>query len=192
MRIGSARLSTLEENRDLQDDALKAAGCAKVDTDKTGRTKAERPGLERALAALRAGQVEDQPQFRPWRSQGIASDGTVDRLLSPIIITDRARRRRRAGPPPDGPRAGQARHHGVSPGGRPVRSSRSSDRRVGRGIPGPLGAAADAGPPLRGATGFDRRSGTGAHLLAPDSGRVIGASSPLISPAIRSSSHASL
>ena len=55
MRIGYARVSTLEQNLDLQEDALKAAGCEKIDTDKTGGTKAERSGLERALADLRAG-----------------------------------------------------------------------------------------------------------------------------------------
>ena len=55
MRIGYARVSTLEQNLDLQVDALRAAGCEKVYTDKTGGTMAERPGLERALADLRAG-----------------------------------------------------------------------------------------------------------------------------------------
>ncbi len=55
MRIGYARVSTLEQNLDLQEDALKAAGCEKLYTDKTSGTKAERPGLERALADLRPG-----------------------------------------------------------------------------------------------------------------------------------------
>jgi DNA invertase Pin-like site-specific DNA recombinase len=55
MRIGYARVSTLDQNLDLQEDALKAAGCEKIYTDKTGGTKAERSGLERALADLRAG-----------------------------------------------------------------------------------------------------------------------------------------
>jgi DNA invertase Pin-like site-specific DNA recombinase len=35
---------THEQNLDLQEDALKAAGCKKVYTDKTSGTKAERPG----------------------------------------------------------------------------------------------------------------------------------------------------
>ena len=55
MRIGYARVSTLDQNLDLQEDALKAAGCEKIYTDKAGGTRAERPGLERALAELRAG-----------------------------------------------------------------------------------------------------------------------------------------
>src|SRR5262245_214993 len=55
MRIGYARVSTLEQNFDLQEDALKAAGCEKVYSDKTGGTKAERPRLDRAMPDLRAG-----------------------------------------------------------------------------------------------------------------------------------------
>src|SRR5262249_26989502 len=55
MRIGYARVSTLDQNLDLQEDALKAAGCEKTYTDKTSGAGAERPGLERALADLRAG-----------------------------------------------------------------------------------------------------------------------------------------
>src|SRR4051812_29208319 len=55
MLIGYARVSPHEQNLDLQEDALKAAGCQKVYTDKTSGTKAERPGLERALADVRPG-----------------------------------------------------------------------------------------------------------------------------------------
>lgn len=53
--IGYAKVSTLEQNLDLQEDALKAAGCKKIYTDKTGGAKAERPGLGRALADVRTG-----------------------------------------------------------------------------------------------------------------------------------------
>ena len=53
--IGYARVSTLEQNLDLQEDALKAADCQKIYTDKPGGAKAERPGLERALADVRPG-----------------------------------------------------------------------------------------------------------------------------------------
>src|SRR3954468_18869424 len=55
MLIGYARVSTLEQNLDLQEDALKAAGRKKVYTDKTSGAKAERPGLEKTLADVRPG-----------------------------------------------------------------------------------------------------------------------------------------
>jgi DNA invertase Pin-like site-specific DNA recombinase len=55
MRIGYARVSTHEQNLGFQEDALKATGCEKIDTDKSGGTKAEHSGLEWALADLRAG-----------------------------------------------------------------------------------------------------------------------------------------
>lgn len=55
MLIGYARVSPHEQNLDLQEDALNAVGCKKVYTDKTSGTRAERPGLEKALADVRPG-----------------------------------------------------------------------------------------------------------------------------------------
>ena len=55
MLIRYARVSTLEHNLDLQEDALKATGCKMVCTDKTSRAKPERPGQEKALADERPG-----------------------------------------------------------------------------------------------------------------------------------------
>jgi DNA invertase Pin-like site-specific DNA recombinase len=57
MLIGYARVSTNEQNLDLQLDALKKEGVAPADiyTDKITSTKAERPGLETALSHLREG-----------------------------------------------------------------------------------------------------------------------------------------
>jgi DNA invertase Pin-like site-specific DNA recombinase len=55
MLIGYARVSTLEQSLDLQTDALDRAGCEKLFTDKAGGARAERPGLDQALAHLRKG-----------------------------------------------------------------------------------------------------------------------------------------
>jgi DNA invertase Pin-like site-specific DNA recombinase len=57
MKIGYARVSTLEQNLALQQDALKAAGCAKVVVEKAGGARTDRPGLERARELLREGDV---------------------------------------------------------------------------------------------------------------------------------------
>ena len=53
MLIGYARVSTLDQNLDLQKDALGKAGCERIFEDKEGGAKTERPGLARALEALR-------------------------------------------------------------------------------------------------------------------------------------------
>ena len=55
MLIGYARVSTGEQNLDMQVDALKEAGCDKVFTDETSGVKADRPGLQAALEYLREG-----------------------------------------------------------------------------------------------------------------------------------------
>jgi DNA invertase Pin-like site-specific DNA recombinase len=53
--LGYARVSTLEQNADLQADALTAAGCWRVFTDHVSGAKAERPELGRVLEQLRDG-----------------------------------------------------------------------------------------------------------------------------------------
>jgi DNA invertase Pin-like site-specific DNA recombinase len=57
MLIGYARVSTNEQNLDLQRDALLKAGVSAKDlyTDKVTGVKAERPGLQAALSHLREG-----------------------------------------------------------------------------------------------------------------------------------------
>ena len=57
MLIGYARVSTNEQNLDLQRDALRKAGVApkNIFTDTITGTKEQRPGLAQALSHLRAG-----------------------------------------------------------------------------------------------------------------------------------------
>ena len=53
--IGYARVSTDDQKAALQVDALRAAGCIKVFTDKTSGSLAHRPQLDRMLDQLRSG-----------------------------------------------------------------------------------------------------------------------------------------
>jgi DNA invertase Pin-like site-specific DNA recombinase len=53
--IGYARVSTHDQNLDLQLAALNAAGCEKIYQDKISGTRAARPGLDQALEMLRGG-----------------------------------------------------------------------------------------------------------------------------------------
>ncbi len=55
MKIGYARVSTLEQNLDLQIDALQRAGCEKIITDEISGSVAERPGLTELRHSLRKG-----------------------------------------------------------------------------------------------------------------------------------------
>lgn len=45
MMIGYARVSTQDQNLDLQTEALTRAGCEKIYEDKISEVRAERPGL---------------------------------------------------------------------------------------------------------------------------------------------------
>lgn len=53
MLVGYARVSTHDQNLDLQIDALKRAGCEKIFIDKISGRAIDRPGLEEALAYIR-------------------------------------------------------------------------------------------------------------------------------------------
>ena len=55
MLIGYARVSTQDQNLDLQSEALTKAGCQKIFNDKISGSRVERPGLTKALEMLREG-----------------------------------------------------------------------------------------------------------------------------------------
>ena len=55
MKIGYARVSTLEQNLDLQLDALEKVGCEKIITDEISGSVADRPGLSKLKETLREG-----------------------------------------------------------------------------------------------------------------------------------------
>ena len=58
MKIGYARVSTTDQNLDLQMDALKSAGCEKIFSDRgVSGAKAERPGLDKALDQIRESDI---------------------------------------------------------------------------------------------------------------------------------------
>ena len=55
MLIGYARVSTLDQNPNLQTDALTLAGCQKIFIDKISGTTAQRPELDKLREQLREG-----------------------------------------------------------------------------------------------------------------------------------------
>jgi DNA invertase Pin-like site-specific DNA recombinase len=56
-KVGYARVSTRDQNTDSQYDALIAAGCERIFTDKATVKLASRPELDKCMAYLRAGDV---------------------------------------------------------------------------------------------------------------------------------------
>src|SRR5437016_13435704 len=54
MYIGYARVSTQDQHLDLQQDALRQAGCTRIIVDRVSGTVAERPGLAKLKEILRA------------------------------------------------------------------------------------------------------------------------------------------
>jgi DNA invertase Pin-like site-specific DNA recombinase len=55
MLLGYARVSTLDQNPELQTDALKIAGCEKIFIDKISGTVSDRPELKKLKEQLRKG-----------------------------------------------------------------------------------------------------------------------------------------
>lgn len=54
MFIGYARVSTQDQHLELQQEALRAAGCTKIIEDRVSGSVAERPGLVKLREILRA------------------------------------------------------------------------------------------------------------------------------------------
>lgn len=76
MKIGYGRVSTNDQNIDLQIDALKAAGCEKVFIEKASGANRDRPQLKAALEYLRDGDT-----LVVWKLDRLA------RSLSQLITT---------------------------------------------------------------------------------------------------------
>ena len=57
MKIGYARVSTEDQNLDLQFDALKQQGCTKIFQEKMTGTTKSRPVLNKAIKALKSGDI---------------------------------------------------------------------------------------------------------------------------------------
>jgi DNA invertase Pin-like site-specific DNA recombinase len=55
IKLGYARVSTHEQNLDLQTDALKSEGCKQIFTDKVSGVKAKKPNFEKLLEYARQG-----------------------------------------------------------------------------------------------------------------------------------------
>jgi len=84
MIIGYARVSTTEQNLDLQRDALKRAGCEKIIEDTVSGGKVQRPGLERVHDALRSGDV-----LAVWRLDRLGR--SLKHLIEPMSELDAER-----------------------------------------------------------------------------------------------------
>lgn len=57
MKIGYARISTQDQNLNLQTDALQKTGCEKIFTDTASGAKSDRKGLHDAIEFCRAGDL---------------------------------------------------------------------------------------------------------------------------------------
>src|SRR5258706_12971639 len=68
MKIGYARVSTEEQNLDMQLDAIRAAGCERIFEDRTSGSRNDVPGLAQALDFAREGD-----ELVVWRLDRVGS-----------------------------------------------------------------------------------------------------------------------
>lgn len=64
--VGYARVSTHEQNLDLQTDALRQHGCEKIFTDRVSGGKFTRKGLEEALEYIPPGDTRLSENWIAW------------------------------------------------------------------------------------------------------------------------------
>jgi hypothetical protein len=83
MNIGHARVSTTEQNLDLQRDALKRAGCEKIIEDTASGGNLHRSGLERVQDILRCGDV-----LAVWRLGFQSVSESIDTTTPPKDLID--------------------------------------------------------------------------------------------------------
>lgn len=81
MLIGYARVSTDDQNLNLQHDALKNSGCERIFNDQITGSKIQRPGLEAALEFARKGDV-----FVVWRLDRLSR--SLKDLIEMVALLD--------------------------------------------------------------------------------------------------------
>lgn len=81
MLIGYARVSTDDQNLNLQHDALKNVGCERIFDDQVTGSKIQRPGLEAAIEFAREGDV-----FVVWRLDRLSR--SLKDLIEMVALLD--------------------------------------------------------------------------------------------------------
>ena len=81
MLVGYARVSTQDQNPDLQTDALKAAGCDRLYIEKASGAREGRPELQAAIEYLRSGDT-----LVVWRLDRLAR--SVKQLITTVETLD--------------------------------------------------------------------------------------------------------